>query len=88
MWPYIKFETYFPSCVCRLGEPEALLWKQAEAPASASEAYSSTVLAHNQADTNKSSVVECFDWNASGTILATGSMDGVIRLWDPSGTWL
>lgn len=44
-----------------------------------------TVLAHSGAESDKSSVVECMDWQAAGNLLATGSMDGWIRVWSKSG---
>ena len=70
---------------CRLGDPEALLWRQPASAAAPFEAFTPTVLSHNRPDSEKSCVVECMDWNMSGTVLATGSMDGLIRLWEPSG---
>jgi len=44
-----------------------------------------TVLAHSGAEADKSSVVECMDWQSHGAMLATGSMDGWIRVWNKSG---
>lgn len=44
-----------------------------------------TVLAHSGAESDKSSVVECMDWQSAGTMLATGSMDGWVRVWNKSG---
>lgn len=44
-----------------------------------------TVLGHSGAESDKSSVVECMDWQAAGNLLATGSMDGWIRVWSKSG---
>lgn len=44
-----------------------------------------TVLAHSGGEADKSSVVECMDWQSDGTMLATGSMDGWIRVWNKSG---
>jgi WD40 repeat protein len=46
-----------------------------------------TVLAHSGAEADKSSVVECMDWQSDGTMLATGSMDGWIRVWNKSGVF-
>lgn len=45
-----------------------------------------TVLAHSGAESDKCSVVECMDWQSAGTMLATGSMDGWVRVWNKSGT--
>ena len=44
-----------------------------------------TVLAHSGAEADKSSVVECMDWQSDGAMLATGSMDGWIQVWNKSG---
>lgn len=46
-----------------------------------------TVLAHSGGEADKSSVVECMDWQSDGTMLATGSMDGWIRVWNKSGVF-
>ncbi len=68
--------------MCRLGDPEALLWS---GDVGSSDTQMPTVLAHSGAESDKSSVVECMDWQAGGTMLATGSMDGWIRVWNKSG---
>ena len=69
---------------CRLGDPEALLWSQASG-SGAEAPMLPTVLAHSGAESDKSSVVECMDWQSAGTMLATGSMDGWVRVWNKSG---
>ena len=71
--------------LCRVGHPEALLWRQPASSAAPSEPFTPTVLSHNRPDSEKTCMVECMDWNTSGTLLATGSMDGLIRLWESSG---
>ncbi|KAL0053340.1 hypothetical protein WJX82_004539 [Trebouxia sp. C0006] len=68
-----------------LGDPEALLWS---GDAGCSDTQMPTVLAHSGAEADKSSVVECMDWQSDGAMLATGSMDGWIRVWNKSGQLL
>lgn len=68
---------------CRLGDPDALLWSTTS---QSGEAIVPTVLAHSGAESDKCSVVECMDWQSAGTMLATGSMDGWVRIWNKSGT--
>ncbi|DBA79018.1 TPA: hypothetical protein ACH3X1_008882 [Trebouxia sp. C0004] len=68
-----------------LGDPEALLWS---GDAGCSATQMPIVLAHSGAEAEKSSVVECMDWQSDGTMLATGSMDGWIRVWNKSGQLL
>ncbi|KAL3137970.1 Transducin (beta)-like 1 X-linked receptor 1 [Trebouxia sp. C0009 RCD-2024] len=68
-----------------LGDPEALLWSST--PQSGGTMLP-TVLAHSGAESDKSSVVECMDWQSAGTMLATGSMDGWVRVWNKSGQLL
>ncbi|DBA92963.1 TPA: Transducin (beta)-like 1 X-linked receptor 1 [Trebouxia sp. C0005] len=68
-----------------LGDPEALLWS---GDAGCSDTQMPTVLAHSGGEADKSSVVECMDWQSDGTMLATGSMDGWIRVWNKSGQLL
>ena len=67
---------------CRLGDPDALLWSTTP---QSGEARVPTVLAHSGAESDKCSVVECMDWQSAGTMLATGSMDGWVRVWNKSG---
>ena len=68
---------------CRLGDPDALLWSTTS---QSGEAAVPTVLAHSGAESDKCCVVECMDWQSAGTMLATGSMDGWVRVWNKSGT--
>ena len=70
------------SVLCRLGDPEALLWSSTP---HSGDTMLPTVLAHSGAESDKSSVVECMDWQSAGTMLATGSMDGWVRVWNKSG---
>ena len=65
-----------------MGDPDALLWPR---DPGSSDTQMPTVLAHSGAESDKSSVVECMDWQSGGTMLATGSMDGWVRVWNKSG---
>ena len=67
---------------CSLGDPEALLWSVDNG---SRDTQMPTVLAHSGAESDKSSVVECMDWQSAGSMLATGSMDGWVRVWSKSG---
>eukprot|EP01091_Cochliopodium_minus_P014459 TRINITY_DN4905_c0_g1_i1.p2 TRINITY_DN4905_c0_g1~~TRINITY_DN4905_c0_g1_i1.p2 ORF type:complete len:465 (-),score=67.73 TRINITY_DN4905_c0_g1_i1:34-1428(-) len=71
------------------GDSTARIWKISEDLPSGDESsrfsmQNSVVLKHvNQTENSKD--VTTLDWNHSGTLLATGSYDGLARIWDAKG---
>eukprot|EP00742_Colponemidia_sp_Colp-10_P002767 GILJ01002957.1.p1 GENE.GILJ01002957.1~~GILJ01002957.1.p1 ORF type:complete len:498 (+),score=66.24 GILJ01002957.1:214-1707(+) len=73
------------------GDSTARLWSIPEGPSgtSASElACADPVILQHFSDDKKSKEVTTLDWNADGTMLATGSYDGQARIWNESGDLL
>ncbi|XP_020522852.1 WD40 repeat-containing protein HOS15 isoform X4 [Amborella trichopoda] len=71
------------------GDSTARIWTISDGPCSAttqSGPSKSLVLKHFKGRTNeKSKDVTTLDWNAEGTLLATGSYDGHARIWTRDG---
>ena len=75
----------------KLEKPKVLEHKSDEDGASAGDAMDTGDENKNgewAAGANKSKDVTTLDWNADGTLLATGSYDGQARIWDTEGKLL
>ncbi|KAL4359100.1 hypothetical protein HN51_018817 [Arachis hypogaea] len=71
------------------GDSTARIWKIPDGPCNScmhDEPVNVVVLRHFKGRTNeKSKDVTTLDWNADGTLLATGSYDGQARIWTKDG---
>ena len=68
---------------CRSGDSTARIWDlSALADGGAPRA---TVLKHFNKANEKAKDVTTLDWNGSGSLLATGSYDGLARVWSKEG---
>ena len=68
----------------------ARIWNIADGPAGSVHANqsSNSIILHHQENIGTSSKKNCvisIDWNPSGTFLATGSLDGIGRIWTHDG---
>jgi transducin (beta)-like 1 len=72
------------------GDSTARIWKMPPglkgAAAAAAASASSTVLKHSAEVGDKNKDVTTLEWNREGALLATGSYDGVARIWSRDGT--
>ena len=66
--------------MCRSGDSTARIWNLAAGPN-----YSKSVVLHHEVKAGKSKDVTTLDWNQDGSLLATGSYDGLARIWSKDG---
>jgi transducin (beta)-like 1 len=65
----------------RSGDSTARIWNTNPS----SPEYSRSVVLHHEVKADKSKDVTTLDWNQDGTLLATGSYDGLARIWSKEG---
>ena len=68
-------------CVLRSGDSTARIWDLSRGRGSPL----STALPHKTDKNQQSKDVTTLDWNGDGSLLATGSYDGIARIWSRSG---
>ena len=68
--------------VGRSGDSTARLWDLSGSPDAASHTH---ILRHVSQTNDKSKDVTTLDWISDGSMLATGSYDGVARIWTKDG---
>jgi len=67
------------------GDSTARIWTIPEGPCSTNTNPSFVELKHFNNNNEKSRDVTTLDWNSNGTLLATGSYDGLARVWTEKG---
>ena len=64
----------------RSGDSTARIWNLSQGPG-----YSKSVVLHHEVKQDKGKDVTTLDWNPDGSLVATGSYDGLARIWSKDG---
>lgn len=71
--------------LCRSGDSTARIWDLGGLGAGPAVAGASRPLPHTVGDNKESKDVTTLDWSCDGLQLATGSYDGIARIWSKEG---
>lgn len=72
-----------PNCFGRSGDSTARIWDLGPRPEGTPQHV--VVLKHSNSKNEKAKDVTTLDWSGDGSLLATGSYDGLARIWTRGG---